>query len=74
MWDYTLYEFECPYCGHKYERTVGAGNTYKYKNSLYDLYTCPSCKKEFLGKYHSGVFIKMPENKCELKSYGAWIS
>ena len=74
MWDYTIYNFKCPYCGHEYGRTVGSGYTYKYKDKAYDWYKCPNCEEEFLGRYHEGVFIKMPENKSELEDYGVWMS
>ena len=33
MWDYTIYDFKCPYCEHEYRRTVGSGYTYKYKEN-----------------------------------------
>lgn len=74
MWDFTLYKFKCPYCGHEYERTVGSGYSYDYKDDTYDEYVCPDCKKEFLGKYIEGVFVKMPEDKSELRYAGVWMS
>lgn len=74
MWDYTIYDFKCPYCGHEYGRTVGAGHTYKYKGDFYDLYKCPNCREDFMGKIHDGIFIKMPEDKSELKDYCVWMS
>lgn len=74
MWDYTEYNFKCPYCGHEYKQTVGGGNTYEYKEDFYDWYRCPNCEKDFLGKYREGVFVKMPEDKNELKTAGVWMS
>ena len=46
MWDYTLYDFKCPYCGHEYARTSGRGHNYEYKGEIYSsaLY-CPKCGK-----------------------------
>ena len=73
MWDFTKYTFKCPYCEHEYEEVVGHGITYKYENDFYDLYECPSCKREFLGKYQNGIFIKMPE-KSQLQYSGIWMS
>lgn len=74
MWDSTAYHFKCPYCGCEYERCVGCGDTYEYKDEYYDLYECPNCKEEFLGKYHKDIYIKMPDDKKELKDAGYWIS
>lgn len=74
MWDYTIYDFQCPYCREEYARTIGSGFTYKYKGKAYDWFKCPYCKEEFLGRYHEGVFIEMPEDKSELKECGVWMS
>lgn len=74
MWDYTLYKFKCPYCGHEYQRTVGDGLGFRYKGEVYDRFECPNCEKFFLGKYKDGIFIKMPENESELTFCSCWMS
>ena len=65
-------KFQCPYCGYKYERIVGNGTIYKYKEKHYEDEWCPNCNQIFL--YGNGEFIRMPENKNELKYDGFWMS
>lgn len=74
MWDFTEYEFKCPYCGQEWKRVVGSGNTCEYKGERYDFYTCPKCNEVFLGKHYDGIYIKKPEDESELKNHGAWMS
>lgn len=78
MWDYTLYDFKCPYCGHEYARTSGRGHNYEYKGEVYSsALNCPKCGKEYLyGKAEKGEpkFIKMPEDDSELKLHSVWMS
>ena len=78
MWDYTLHEFKCPYCGCEYKNTVGGETNYEYKGDIYTAVEphCPNCGKEFLyGHLEKGEakFIKMPEDRSELKPYLSWI-
>lgn len=79
MFDYTMYEFKCPYCGFEYATTVGHGMDYKYKDKIYSavVYPCPNCAKDFLyGHEEDGEdkFIKMPEDGNELEFYSCWMS
>ena len=79
MFDYTLHEFKCPYCGHKFETTVGAGINYEYKGDIYSKVQphCPNCGSHFLyGHTEKGEdeFIKMPEDLSELKFHSSWMS
>lgn len=79
MFDYTLHEFKCPYCGHEFATTVGSGTNYEYKGDIYSAVEpwCPKCGKEFLyGKIEKGEdkFIKMPEDRSELKYHSSWMS
>ena len=78
MWDYTLHEFKCPYCEHEYKTTVGSGTNYEYKCKVYSAieYPCPKCGESFLyGRVKDGddKFIKMPEDKRELKFHSSWM-
>lgn len=79
MWDYTLYKFKCPYCGYEYKTTVGGGRSYLYNGTEYSAveHPCPKCGKSYLyGRADLGddKFIKMPEDKSELKLYSSWMS
>ena len=79
MWNYTLHKFKCPYCGHEYESTVGHGTNYEYKGKIYSAVepNCFNCGREFLyGNVKDGddKFIKMPEDRSELKVHSVWMS
>jgi uncharacterized Zn-finger protein len=79
MWDYTLHSFKCPYCGHEYKTTVGGGCTYLYKGNEHSAveHPCPYCGEMYLyGRADLGdeEFIKMPEDKTELKLLSCWMS
>lgn len=79
MWDYTLHSFKCPYCGHEYQTTVGGGRSYLYKGTEYSAveYPCHKCNESYLyGRTDLGnnKFIKMPEDKSELKIISSWMS
>lgn len=79
MWGYALHKFKCPYCGHEYERTTGHGINYEYKGIIYSavIHPCPNCYEEFLyGNEENGddEFIKMPEDRSELKVHSVWMS
>lgn len=78
MFNYTLYDFKCPYCGHEYSTTVGDGWNYEYRGEIYSsARNCPKCGEEYLyGKVEKGEdeFIKMPEDRKELKFHSYWIS
>ena len=72
-------EFKCPYCGCEYERGVGCGTNFKYKGKIYSLveWPCPDCGEEFLyGNKEDGddKFIKMPEDRNELKFDSCWMA
>lgn len=79
MFDYTLHKFKCPYCGCEFEATVGSGTNYEYKGDIYSAVEpwCPKCGAEFLyGHIEKGEdkFIKMPEDRSELKYHSSWMS
>ena len=79
MWDYTLHCFKCPSCGHEYQTTIGGGRSYLYKCTEYSAveHPCPKCGESFLyGRVDLGddEFIKMPEDKRELKLLSSWMS
>ena len=79
MWSYKLNEFKCPYCGYEYKRTTGHGMNYEYKGIIYGavIHPCPNCGEDFLyGNVEDGddKFIKMPEDRNELKVHSVWMS
>ena len=77
MFDYTLHKFKCPYCGYEFESTVGSGTNYEWKGQIYSAVEpwCPNCGKEFLyGNEGEDKFIKMPEDRSELKYHSSWMS
>lgn len=79
MFDYTLHKFKCPYCGHEFATTVGSGTNYEYNGDVYSAVEplCPNCGKEFLYGYPEkgeDEFIKMPEDRNELKFHSSWMS
>lgn len=79
MFDYTLYDFKCPYCRHKFSNTVGSGTNFIYKGEIYSAVEspCPNCGKMFLyGKVEKGEsdFIKMPKDLRELTFHSSWMS
>ena len=79
MWNFALHEFKCPYCNHEYRTTVSGGKSYLYKGVEYGAvqYPCPRCGERYLyGRVDLGdeKFIKMPEDKFELKLISSWIS
>lgn len=79
MFDYTLHKFKCPYCGCEFETTVGSGTNYEYKGDIYSAVEspCHNCGKEFLYGYPEkgeDEFIKMPEDRSELKFHSCWMS
>lgn len=77
MFDYTLYKFKCPYCGCEFTDTVASGTNYEYKGEIYSAVEppCPNCGRDFLyGNEGEAEFIKMPEDRSELKFHSFWMS
>ena len=78
MWDFTEYDYKCPYCEHEYKGAKHGGFSYKWKGKKY--YStenrCPKCGADFLyGDIKAGEdkFIKMPP-KQELEYDGCWMT
>lgn len=72
MWVTEYTKFKCPYCNQEYVRIVGSGTNYEYNGKVYHHEICGYCNEEFLVRDEQ--YIKMPENKNEVKYHSSWMS